>query len=244
MPELQAFRGIRYNLGRVGSLSDVVTPPYDVIGPELQEHFYQKHPNSFIRIDLNRIEPGDDDEANNRYTRAARFYKQWREEGVLTAEADPAIYVYHQEFTYAGTTYVRRGFMARQRITRFGEGQVFPHEETLPAAKIDRLMLTVVTKANLSPIFGLYPDPECEAQTLLDAAAADKTPLVATDHLGVVHRLWPITDVSVISKLAAVMAPSRSSSPTATTATKPPATTATRSMTAASSRPSTRPTTR
>ena len=41
MPEIQAFRGIRYNLGRVGSLSDVVTPPYDVIGPELQEHFYQ-----------------------------------------------------------------------------------------------------------------------------------------------------------------------------------------------------------
>ena len=31
-------------------------------------------------------------------------------------------------------------------------------------------MLTVVTKANLSPIFGLYPDPECEAQNLLDAA--------------------------------------------------------------------------
>ena len=69
-----------------------------MIGPELQDHFYNLHPNSFIRIDLNRIEPGDDDEKNNRYTRAARFYKQWREEGILTAEADPAIYVYHQEF--------------------------------------------------------------------------------------------------------------------------------------------------
>ncbi len=207
MPELQAFRGIRYNLGRVGSLSDVVTPPYDVIGADLQTHFYQRHPHSFIRIDLNRIEPGDDDEVNNRYTRAARFFRQWLAEGILTPEADPAIYVYHQEYTYAGTTYVRRGFMGRQRLTRFGEGQVFPHEETLPAAKVDRLMLTVVTKANLSPIFGLYPDPQCEAQNLLDAAVADKTPLVATDHLGVVHRLWPVTDVSVISQLSAVMGP-------------------------------------
>jgi uncharacterized protein (DUF1015 family) len=207
MPEIQAFRGIRYNLGRVGELSNVVTPPYDVIGPELQEHFYKLHPNNFIHIDLNRIQPGDDDEANNRYTRAARFYKQWRDQGVLTSEADPAIYVYHQEFTYAGTTYVRRGFLGRQRVTRFGEGQVFPHEETLPAAKVDRLMLTVVTKANLSPVFGLYPDPECEAQNLLDAAIADKTPLVATDHLGVVHRLWPLTDVAVISQLSAVMGP-------------------------------------
>ena len=207
MPEIQAFRGIRYNLGRVGSLSDVVTPPYDVIGPELQERFYEQHPNSFIRVDLNRMEPGDDDEANNRYTRAARFYRQWRDENVLTTEADPALYVYHQEFTSAGTTYIRRGFLGRQRVTRFGEGQVFPHEETLPAAKIDRLMLTVMTKANLSPIFGLYPDPECEAQNLLEEAVAGKTPLVATDHLGVVHRLWPVTDVAVIAKIAAVMGP-------------------------------------
>lgn len=207
MPEIQAFRGVRYNLGRVGALSDVVTPPYDVIGPELQEHFYKLHPNSFIRIDLNRIEAGDDDASNNRYTRAARFYKQWRDEGVFMTEADPAIYVYHQEFNYAGTTYVRRGFLARQRLSRFGEGQVFPHEETLPAAKADRLMLTVVTKANLSPIFGLYPDPDCEAQNLLEAATADKTPLVATDHLGVVHRLWPLTDVAAIAKLSAVMGP-------------------------------------
>ena len=27
MPEIQAFRGIRYNLGQVGSLSDVVPRP-------------------------------------------------------------------------------------------------------------------------------------------------------------------------------------------------------------------------
>jgi uncharacterized protein (DUF1015 family) len=153
------------------------------------------------------MEPGNDDESNNRYTRAARFYRQWRDEGVLVSEADPAIYVYHQEFTFEGATCVRRGFMARQRVTRFGEGQVFPHEETLPAAKVDRLMLTVVTKANLSPIFGLYPDPQCEAQSLLDAAVAGKTPLAATDHLGVVHRLWPVTDVGVISKLSAIMGP-------------------------------------
>jgi uncharacterized protein (DUF1015 family) len=207
MPEIQAFRGVRYNLGRVGALTDVVTPPYDVIGPELQEHFYKLHPNSFIRIDLNKIEPGDDDEKNNRYTRAAKIYKQWKDEGVMVPEADPAIYVYHQEFDADGTKYIRKGFLCQQRLSRFGEGLVFPHEETLPAAKVDRLMLMVTTKANLSPVFGLYPDPNCEADTLLDAAVAGKTPLVATDHLGVIHRLWPVTDVSVISKLSAVMGP-------------------------------------
>jgi uncharacterized protein (DUF1015 family) len=207
MPEIQAFRGVRYNLGRVGSLSDVVTPPYDVIDSKLQDYFYKRHPNSFVRIDLNKIEPGDDDEKNNRYTRAAKFYKQWHDEGILTPEADPAVYVYHQEFTAAGTTYVRRGFLCHQRLSRFGEGQVFPHEETLPAAKVDRLMLTVTTKAQMSPIFGLYPDPDCAAQNLLDAAVAGRPAIEATDHLGVVHRMWPVTDVAVISKLSALMGP-------------------------------------
>ena len=206
MPEIQAFRGIRYNLGHVGSLSDVVAPPYDVIGPELQEQLYTKHPCNVIRLILNRMEPGDD-EANNRYTRAGRFLKNWRAEGVLFEEADPAIYVYHQVFTSEGTQYTRKGFMARMRLSRFGEGQVFPHEQTLRGPKIDRMMLTAVCKANLSQVFGLYPDPKNEANRLLDRAIEGKTPLEAIDHLGVVHRMWPVTDVAVISAVASLIGP-------------------------------------
>ncbi|MCL4192531.1 MAG: DUF1015 family protein, partial [Thermoguttaceae bacterium] len=148
MPEIQAFRAIRYDLGHVGSLSDVVAPPYDVIGPELQDDLYKKHPCNVVRLILNRQEPGDD-EANNRYTRARRFLKNWREEGVLFDEADPAVYVYHQEFTVEGQTFVRRGFMSRMRLSRFGEGIVFPHEETMSGPKMDRLMLTAICKVNL-----------------------------------------------------------------------------------------------
>lgn len=206
MPEIQAFRGIRYDLGHVGSLSDVVAPPYDVIGPDLLEALYKKHPCNCVRLILNRKEPGDD-EANNRYTRAKRFLRNWQSEGVLFREADPAVYVYHQEFSAEGQTYTRRGFMAGVRLERFGQGTIFPHEETMSGPKIDRLMLTAVCQANLSQIFGLYPDPEGEAQNLLEVAIAERTPLEATDHLGIVHRLWPVTDVEVISAVAAAMAP-------------------------------------
>jgi len=207
MPEIQAFRAIRYNLGKVGSLSNVIAPPYDVIGPELQDQLYQKSPYNVVRLILNKIEPGDDDEVSNRYTRAARFLRDWQAEGVLYTDPDPAIYVYHQEFTSEGETYRRRGFMARVRLSPFGEGKVFPHEETLPGPKVDRLMLMTTTKANLSQVFGLYPDPANEAQDILDEAAAKLTPVVATDHLGVVSRVWAVTDVSTIAKVSAVVGP-------------------------------------
>jgi uncharacterized protein (DUF1015 family) len=207
MPEIQAFHAIRYNLGLVGALGDVVAPPYDVISPDLQEQLYRKHPNNVVRLILNRIEPGDDDEVNNRYTRAKRLLRSWSSAGVLFAEAHPAIYVYQQEFTHEGSSYSRRGFMARMRLSRFGEGQVFPHEETMPGPKLDRLMLTTLCKANLSQVFGLYPDPGGEARRILDEAVWRLTPLVATDHLGVVNRMWAVTDVETIAAVAAAVGP-------------------------------------
>jgi len=205
MPEIQAFRGIRYDLGHIGSLSNVIAPPYDVIDSNLQDELYDKHPCNVVRLELNRIEPGDDDAENNRYTRAKRFLANWQSEGVLFTEADPAIYVYHQIFEAEGQTYTRRGFMSRMRLSRFGEGQVFPHEETMSGPKQDRFMLTAVCQMNLSQIFGLYPDPENEAQNILEKAVVGQTPIEATDHLGVVHRMWPVTDIDVISNVSAVM---------------------------------------
>jgi uncharacterized protein (DUF1015 family) len=204
MPDIQAFRGLRYDLGHVGSLSDVIAPPYDVIGPDLQDQLYKKHPANVIRLILNREEPGDDS-ANNRYSRAAKFLKNWRSEGVLFTEPDPAVYVYHQRFDHAGHTYTRRGVMARVRLERFGEGKIYPHEETMSGPKQDRLLLTRACKANLSQIFGLYPDPQGAAQQLLERAVAGRTALEAVDHLGVIHRMWPVTDVKIISELSGLL---------------------------------------
>jgi uncharacterized protein (DUF1015 family) len=206
MPDISAFRALRYDLGHVGSLSDVIAPPYDVIGPELQDELYKRHPANVVRLILNRDEPGDD-EQSNRYTRAARFLKNWRSEGVLFAEPDPAVYVYHQVFEANGQTYTRRGFMCRTKLERLGEGKIYPHEQTHSKAKEDRLKLTKACKTNLSQIFGIYPDPENEAQNLLERTVAGQTPLEAKDHLGVIHRVWPVTDVSIISELEGIMGP-------------------------------------
>src|SRR4029079_19731850 len=112
MPDIQAFRGIRYDLGHVGSLSNVIAPPYDVIDAELQRALYERHPANVVRLILNRTEPGAAD-SNNRYTRAARLLRNWQREGVLFTESDPAIYVYHQMFCEGGVTFTRRGFMCR-----------------------------------------------------------------------------------------------------------------------------------
>jgi len=204
MPDISALRGIRYDLGHVGSLSNVIAPPYDVIDAELQQQLYDKHAANVVRLILNKDEASDD-EHNNRYTRAARQFRSWLRDGVLFTESDPAVYVYHQVFTEGGTEYTRRGFMSRVRLERFGEGNIYPHEETHGAAKADRFKLWSACKANLSQIFSLFPDPDNSVQNILENAIAGVAPLEATDHLGVVHRIWPVTDVSTITAVNAAL---------------------------------------
>lgn len=202
MVDVSPFRGWRYDVSQVGDLSDVITPPYDVIDDKFQDQLYKQHPCNFIRLELNRSEPSDVD-ANAKYGRAAEFLKHWKLDGVLLQEPEDALYVYSQEFTWEGKTFVRSGFLARIRLEEFGTGNVFPHEQTLSGPKLDRLMLIRATNANLSPIFGLYPDETASVQKALDDVCLKLTPSLAKDHLGVIHRLWVVKDHQVISQVKA-----------------------------------------
>jgi uncharacterized protein (DUF1015 family) len=204
MPNISAFPGIRYDLAQVGSLSNVIAPPYDVIDSQLQQQLYDLHPANCVRIILGQDQPGDDD-TNNRYTRAAKTMRNWLREGVLFTEGESAIYVYHQVFTEGGQEFTRRGFMCRVRLERFGEGNIYPHEETHGGAKADRLKLWKALKANCSQIFGLYPDEDNVAQNILERAVMGVAPLEATDHLGVLHRIWPVLDINVTTQVSGAM---------------------------------------
>jgi uncharacterized protein (DUF1015 family) len=206
MADVQAFRAFRYDLARVGTLGDVIAPPYDVIDAALQQSLYDRSPHNVIRLILNR-ETSADSEHDNRYTRSAQCLRDCLRDGILVQDSARALYVYHQEFEVDGRRHVRKGFLARVRLEPFGQGRIYAHEETLAGPKADRLKLFHATGMNLSPIFGLYPDPQGEAQSRLDAALARTLPLEATDHLGVVSKLWPISDQHTVSAVAGAMGP-------------------------------------
>lgn len=206
MADIRAFRGLRFELGRVGALSDVIAPPYDVIDDSLSKKLHDQNEYNTIRLILDPVLPTDNDE-ENRYTRTAKRLKQWKQDGILVEDREPAFYVYYQTFDWEGQSYTRRGFMARSRLERFGEGQVYPHEETMPGPKADRLKLFHATGYNLSQIFGLYPDETNEVANTLERAIAGKTPLEAVDHLNVKHRLWTVTDPETVTALQGLLGP-------------------------------------
>jgi uncharacterized protein (DUF1015 family) len=206
MADIQAFRAFRYDLGHVGPLSDVVAPPYDVIDPALQQRLYDRSPFNVVRADFSQG-AASDDEQTNRYTRAGNLLREWVHDGVVKQDTTRCLYVCHQEYEVEGHRHIRKGFLCRVRLEPFGEGRIYAHEETMSGPKADRLKLMHATGMNLSPVFGLYPDEGGEVQDLLDETVRRSLPIEATDHLGTVSRLWPVTDPQVITRVTGLLSP-------------------------------------
>ncbi|WP_020470723.1 DUF1015 domain-containing protein [Zavarzinella formosa] len=205
MADIRAFRGFRYDLGRAGALTDLVAPPYDVVDAALQQKLYDASPYNAIRLELTKEEPGDTP-LNNRYTRASQTLSGWQNDHALRQDTLRTLYVLEQEFTVEGKTHKRRGFMARVLLEPFGTGRIFPHEETMSGPKEDRLKLYRATNMNISPVFGLYPDDTNDVFNRIESLLYKQLPTEAKDHLGVITRLWTITDEHLIGSVVSGMA--------------------------------------
>ncbi len=198
------FAGIRYATDRQADVSSLLSPPYDVLSEADRQALLARSPDNFVLVDLPHTPPKHAGPPEV-YERARRQLQDWLSNGRMLRDAAPAIYVYYQAYTHAGRAHVRKMFFARLRLEPFGAGSVFPHEQTFGGPKEDRLALMKATAATLSPIFGLYPDPENTVAARL-AAAIGPNPLVHGTLDAVENRLWAVTDPTVISEVRELMA--------------------------------------
>jgi uncharacterized protein (DUF1015 family) len=192
VPEIQPFSGIRYP--RDGAdLTRVLAPPYDVISPAQRDELCERDPHNIVRAVLS---PTPDDAG---YAEAGATLHRWIDEGVLTREESPALYLLEQTFTAEGESYKRMGLLTRFRAEDPERRIILPHEHTRKAAKEDRWKLLQTTRVNFSPIFMMFPDPQGRFAALAADATA-RTPLAQfTDDGGVAHRLWRIDDEAGIA---------------------------------------------
>jgi uncharacterized protein (DUF1015 family) len=199
MPELSAFRAVRYT--RNGDISALLAPPYDVISPAQREVLAARDPHNVVQLELPEERPGGPD----KYELAGERYRSWLKDGVLTRDSQPALYALHQRFSVEGRSYVRRGFLARLLLYDFKAGVVLPHEKTLSGPKADRLRLFQSVGANLSPIFALYPDDSQQVESLLDPLLSAPPAMTGRGDDGVESSCWRITDEAVLARVSQAM---------------------------------------
>jgi uncharacterized protein (DUF1015 family) len=205
MARVYPFRAWRYNPSAV-KLEDVITQPYDKISPAMQQAYYQRSPYNLVRIILGMPELFDVENGENVYTRAARDFRAWREQGILKQEKDPCIFAYAQRFKIPGSNVEkeRRGFIALGKLHEYAEKVVFRHEQTLSKPKGDRLNLLNATHAHFGQIFMLYSDPAGSIEKILfDGSGPAEIEIL--DEYGVLNRVWKISDPAAIRLLTAAM---------------------------------------
>ncbi len=212
MANLIPFRGVLYNPASVGDIAKVVAPPYDIIDAAGQAALHERHPNNVIRIELGLDEPGDGP-GRNRYTRAASLLRDWLATGALTRDPAPAIYPYQIDYQAPGAgpgegRRVLKGFLSTVELAEFGTGHIYPHENTRSAAKADRMELLSACRANVSPIFSLFSDPDGGVLALIDKSIdAGRPRFDFQDDTGCRQRLWTISDPSVLKTLTDALKP-------------------------------------
>jgi len=193
MADIFPFRGMIYNLEKVGDLSLVTAPPYDVISEKSMDKYYLRHPYNVIRLELG------DGPVLDRHRRCAHFFKQWEDQGVLTREESPAFYFYQVNFPLNGSRKkVRKGFIGLCRLEEFGKGAILPHERIHEEQKEDRLKVLRACQANISPIFSLYSDPKGFLCSLFEAHLTDPPLFDFMDEDQIRHSLWSIKDPSLL----------------------------------------------
>ncbi|MEO8129524.1 MAG: DUF1015 domain-containing protein [Bryobacteraceae bacterium] len=209
MANVHPFQPYRYS-EKAGDLNSLVTQPYDKINPAMQARYLELSPYNLVRVILGERFVADD-ERDNVYTRASRYFESWIAEGILKKEAEPSLYAYYQEFSApdSGEKLVRKGFIGLGEVTPYSEHVVHRHEQTLSGPKKDRRQVLEHTRAHFGQIFMLYADVDCCVDSLLDEAAtaapvAEVTEV--TDEHGTIHRVYKISGAARIAEIQGLLA--------------------------------------
>jgi uncharacterized protein (DUF1015 family) len=196
--ELTPFRGLRYDPDRVGSLASVTSPPYDVVvRPDGVHHLQSADPHNIVRLILPQAGT-----PSARTEQAADTLRRWLDEGILTADPEPGLYVYEQR---DGGGMLQRGVIGALRVSDPEEGVVLPHEDIMPPVVADRAALMRATRANLEPLLLTYRGNGTAAEVV--ERTAQRPPLLATTtEDGFQHRLWSVTEPADMSLIQSELA--------------------------------------
>ena len=203
--EVKPFKAIHYNEEYVGYIGNCLSEPYDVISDAELEEYYKQCSYNVVRLILNKEQP-DDNENNNRYTRARDTFKKWLGEGVLIKRDNPAFWVYEQNFKVPdGKERTVRGFIGRIRLRDYSEGRILPHEKILKKPYEDRVKLTSIAKMQFEYIWGMYRDPEKIIDRILSQYEKRDTFVNFFEKkTSVTHKLWVMEDPEEINMIGRI----------------------------------------
>ena len=215
MATIKPFRGIRYAPEAVGALSEVICPPYDMIGSNLKAELRQRSPYNAVHLEGGEQPDPTDPQAG--YRNAARLYRQWRAAGILQQDDAPSFYLMRHSYRLNGRSHEHLGLFAAVLVEDYETGAVLPHEFTREPAVRDRVALLQAGQTQFSPIMSLYQDEPGTLRRLFDPILAGPPVAAADTPAAGRAQLWRIADPNAGANVADPDAGARIADPDAGT---------------------------
>jgi uncharacterized protein (DUF1015 family) len=200
MVDIAPFRGLLYNREKAGNISELVSPPYDVINNEMRVDLMSCSKNNIVNLILPEGKGG------LKYSNAAGLMDEWMNRQILVYDDKPCFYGLR---ITSGTGEAARslsGFIGLTRIEDYGSGKVLRHEKTISAPREDRYRLLQSCGANFGLIYTIYRDDGPVGELLSGSRQQDPfisfSPCYNKDYY---FDLWKISGKSDIEKIKSAM---------------------------------------
>ncbi len=201
MVDILPFNGLIYNKDKIGNISGVISPPYDVISASLGEKLLGTHPNNIVNLILPK---GNDDD---KYTGAKMMLNEWMNKKILKFDNDRCFYVIEESFYLNNKLKKITGFIGLMKLEPYSWLQVVPHERTYSKIKEDRLKLLAGCRTNFGPVYTLYNDNRSKISDILEETL-QKNPIIDTPagyDSTLRFKVWKITDRDKINNIIMIM---------------------------------------
>ncbi|MDR2367430.1 MAG: DUF1015 domain-containing protein [Deltaproteobacteria bacterium] len=206
MVTIAPFKGVVYGDSELqANGQDLFAPPYDVLTKAQRAEYLNSHAHNFLHIDLGEVLE-DDPDPMSWHARAATTLTSWLTGGVLSRRDTPSMVLVDTEWKHplTGRRLTRLGLICLMRLEPLdGGGKVRPHEKTFSYHKMERLDLMEKTGAQLSPVFGFFPDPEGKILQSMYGMMGDSADLNVTERAGMTHHVTFVQSNDSLSGLVA-----------------------------------------
>ena len=195
MSLIRPFRGLRPNPDFV---SEVASPPYDVLSSEEARELVKKNPKSFLRVNKPEVdfEPGVSLYGDAIYTRGKENLTNMIEQSIMCQDESECFYLYR--LTWQGKS--QTGLVALTSVDEYNRGLIKKHEHTRPEKVSDRADHIEKVGAQVGPVFSIFR----QRKTIMSIfeAITNQTPIYAfDDDTSVRHEFWVVSDVETIQSL-------------------------------------------
>ncbi|MCM8785734.1 MAG: DUF1015 domain-containing protein, partial [Candidatus Omnitrophica bacterium] len=158
MIEIRPFKGLLYNLDKIKDISNVISPPWDLINQELKEKLISVCEYNIAKLIMSENNP----------EQSLNCFRSWIKNKILIQDNKENFYFLKTTFEYEHKIYKRVGLLGILKLEEFETKKVIPHEKIFQKYSDNRYKLIEKCRANFCPVFMLYQDRNFEIERIIE----------------------------------------------------------------------------